>query len=119
MVTLEAMTGQAWSCETVKDILSQDLWIKDLIVFPFDFFKRNSGERNGDDDDGKNRASVLLLEGILDLLPMGEKASKVIHVGFYFSLLSRSLELGLRSEQISKLQDQIALAYLWHKLKIF
>ncbi|XP_028097754.1 BTB/POZ domain-containing protein At5g48130 [Camellia sinensis] len=147
MVTLEAMTGQAWSCETVKDILSQDLWIKDLIALPFDFFKRvigslrrqgmkekymspiivfytnkwvlskktrqfweNSSERNGDDDDSKNRASVLLLEGILDLLPMGEKASKVIPVGFYFSLLSRSLELGLRSEKISKLQDQIALA---------
>lgn len=44
---------------------------------------------------------------------MGEKASKVIPVGFYFSLLSRSLQLGLTSESREKLQDQIAsLLYL-------
>ncbi|GFS29583.1 phototropic-responsive NPH3 family protein [Actinidia rufa] len=102
VVTLEAFAGQAWCCEKVKEILSQDLWIKDLIALPFGFFKRkthqfweNSGERNGENDE-KTKVSVIL-EGILELLPTGEKASKVIPAGFYFSLLSRSLEVGLRS----------------------
>ncbi|KAA8526585.1 hypothetical protein F0562_008212 [Nyssa sinensis] len=143
VVTLEALAGQAWSSERVKELVSQDLWIKDLIALPFGFFERiigslrrqgmkekyvspivvfytnkwvlskkthqfweNSGERNGANDTN-NKVSVIL-EGILDLLPMGEKASKVIPVGFYFSLLSRSLELGLKSDSTAKLQDQIA-----------
>ncbi|XP_057507800.1 BTB/POZ domain-containing protein At5g48130 [Actinidia eriantha] len=142
VVTLEALAGQAWCCEKVKEILSQDLWIKDLIALPFGFFKRvigslrrqgmkekyvspivvfyankwvlskktrqfweNSGERNGEND-GKIKVSVIL-EGILELLPTGEKACKVIPAGFYFSLLSRSLKVGLRSDSIAKLQNQI------------
>ncbi|XP_030928596.1 BTB/POZ domain-containing protein At5g48130 [Quercus lobata] len=140
VVTLEALASQAWSCETVKEMVSQDLWIKDLIALPFVFFKRiigslrrqgmkekyvspiivfytnkwvlskkthqfweNSAERIGDDDTNKKVAAIL--QGLIDLLPMGEKASRVIPVGFYFALLSRSLEVGLRSD---KLQDQIA-----------
>ncbi|KAL0001528.1 hypothetical protein SO802_015309 [Lithocarpus litseifolius] len=140
VVTLEALASQAWSCETVKEMVSQDLWIKDLIALPFVFFKRiigslrrqgmkekyvspiivfytnkwvlskkthqfweNSTERIGDDDTNKKVAAIL--QGLIDLLPMGEKASRVIPVGFYFALLSRFLEVGLRSD---KLQDQIA-----------
>ncbi|KAM3697035.1 hypothetical protein ACJW30_06G083600 [Castanea mollissima] len=140
VVTLEALASQAWSCETVKEMVSQDLWIKDLIALPFVFFKRiigslrrqgmkekyvspiivfytnkwvlskkthqfweNSTERIGDDDTNKKVAAIL--QGLIDLLPMGEKASRVIPVGFYFALLSRSLEVGLTSD---KLQDQIA-----------
>ncbi|KAF3617374.1 BTB/POZ domain-containing protein [Capsicum annuum] len=158
VVTLEALASQPWNNETVKEILNQDLWIKDLIALPFPFFKRiisslrrqgmkekyispiilfyankwtlsrkthqfwqnarkggedhNTDAENGDDNDTNEKVSKIL-QGILDLLPMGEKASKVIPVGFYFSLLSRSLQLGLRSESREKLQDQIAsLLYL-------
>ncbi|MCD7459599.1 hypothetical protein HAX54_041427 [Datura stramonium] len=154
VVTLEALASQPWNNETVKEILSQDLWIKDLIALPFPFFKRiisslrrqgmkekyvspivlfyankwvlsrkthqywqnakkESDDDNDDDNDDTNEKVTKILQGILDLLPMGEKASKVIPVGFYFSLLSRSLQLGLRSESREKLQDQIAsLLYL-------
>ncbi|KAK4577072.1 hypothetical protein RGQ29_027543 [Quercus rubra] len=140
VVTLEALASQTWSCETVKEMVSQELWIKDLIALQSVFFKRiigslrrqgmkekyvspiivfytnkwvlskkthqfweNSTERIGDDDTNKKVAAIL--QGLIDLLPMGEKASRVIPVGFYFALLSRSLEVGLRSD---KLQDQIA-----------
>ncbi|KAH7842741.1 hypothetical protein Vadar_008620 [Vaccinium darrowii] len=143
VVTLEALTSQAWSCETGREILNQDLWIKDLIALPFVFFKRvigslrrqgmkeknvspiivfyankwlvskktrqyweNSGERN-EDKDGKNK-DLLLLEGVLDLLPTGDKGGRMIPSGFSFALLSRSLELGLESERMAELEDQIA-----------
>ncbi|GLT94172.1 hypothetical protein SLE2022_119270 [Rubroshorea leprosula] len=60
---------------------------------------------------GENDTNIkfsVILQGILDILPMGEKASRAIPVGFYFALLSRSLEFGLRSDSMVKLQDQIA-----------
>ncbi|KAL6975622.1 hypothetical protein U1Q18_024415 [Sarracenia purpurea var. burkii] len=138
VITLDALAGRAWSTETVKEMLSHDLWIKDLIALPFGFFRRIIGSlrRQGmkekyvgpivvfyankwllskkttqfweNDGDSKTKASVIL-EGVLDLLPMAEKkASKAIPPGFYFSLLSRSLELGLGSERKSKLEDQIS-----------
>ncbi|XP_002533866.2 BTB/POZ domain-containing protein At5g48130 [Ricinus communis] len=143
VVTLEALAGQAWSRETAKEMVIQDLWIKDLIALPFGFFRRiigslrrqgmkekyvspvivfyankwvlsnktrqfweNSGDRLGNVD-ANNRVSTIL-QGILDLLPTREKARRVIPVGFYFALLSRSFEVGLRSESKTKLQDQIA-----------
>jgi hypothetical protein len=40
VITSEALASQAWNCETVKEIVSHDLWIKDLIVLPFVFFIR-------------------------------------------------------------------------------
>ncbi|KAK6918753.1 NPH3 domain [Dillenia turbinata] len=43
VATLETFVGQSWSCKTVKEIVSQDLWIKDLIALPFGFFKRIIG----------------------------------------------------------------------------
>nr|GMD38515.1 BTB/POZ domain-containing protein At5g48130 [Ipomoea batatas] len=133
IVTLEALAvamadEPAWSSQnqTLKQILRQDLWIKDLIALQFPFFKRviASLRRQGmkekyvspiilfyanewvisrAEDDTK-----MILKGIIDLLPMGEKASKLIPVGFYFSLLSRSLEAGLASDSREKLQHQIA-----------
>ncbi|WJZ99671.1 hypothetical protein VitviT2T_018093 [Vitis vinifera] len=146
VITVEALANQTWSSGTVKEIAIQDLWIKDLIALPFQFFKRiigslrrqgmkekyvspiivfyaskwvlskktrqfweNSGGKNKDkdkDNDINNKVSIIL-QGVLDLLPMGEKASRVIPVGFYFALLSRSLEVGLRSDNKVKLQDQI------------
>ena len=72
-------------------------------------FWENSGEKNKDRDndiDINNKVSVIL-QGVLNLLPMGEKASRLIPVGFYFALLSRSLEVGLRNDCKIKLQDQI------------
>ncbi|XP_016478620.1 BTB/POZ domain-containing protein At5g48130-like [Nicotiana tabacum] len=158
VVTLEALASQHWSDEKVKEILSQDLWIKDLIALPFPFFKRiisslrrqgmkekyvspivlfyankwvlsekkhqfwqnaskesevdNNADDNNNNNDTNEKVSKIL-QGILELLRMGEKASKVIPVGFYFCLLSRSLQLGLRIESREKLQDQIAsLLYL-------
>nr|GMD30135.1 BTB/POZ domain-containing protein At5g48130 [Ipomoea batatas] len=133
IVTLEALAvamadEPAWSSQnqTLKQILRQDLWIKDLIALQFPFFKRviaslrrqgmkekyvspiilfyaNEWAISRAEDDTK-----MILKGILDLLPMGEKASKLIPVGFYFSLLSRSLEAGLASDSREKLQHQIA-----------
>lgn len=142
VVTLEELASQAWSCGIMKDVVSQDLWMKDLIALPFDFFKRvtgslrrqgmkekyvspiivfyankwvlskktlqfweSSSEKSGDDD--MNSRTSVILQGIIDLLPMGDKASKVIPVGFYFALLSRSLEFGLRTDSEAKLQAQI------------
>ena len=43
VVTLDTLASQAWSCVTLKEIVSQDLWIKDLIALPFGFFKRIIG----------------------------------------------------------------------------
>ncbi|KAH7511140.1 hypothetical protein JRO89_XSUnG0221000 [Xanthoceras sorbifolium] len=143
VVTLEALVGQAWCCERVKGILSQDLWIKDLIALPFGFFRRiigslrrqgmkekyvnpiivfyankwvlstktrqfweNSNEKIGKND--TNNEASEILKGILDLLPLKEKASRAIPVGFYFALLTRSLEVGLRNDIRAKLQEQIA-----------
>lgn len=139
VLTLEALSTRNWSCEIGREIMSQDLWIKDLIALPFGFFKRiigslrrqgmkekylspiivfyankwvlskktlqfweNSGQKTGDD----HKVSVIL-QGVLDLLPMGEKSSRSIPVGFYFAILSRSLELGLRIDSRAKLQEQI------------
>ncbi|OVA15116.1 BTB/POZ-like [Macleaya cordata] len=142
VVTLETMAGRAWSCETVKEIAAQDLWIKDLIALPFRFFERiirslrrqgmkekyvspiivfyankwvlskkthqfwESTERSRGDD-ANNKVSIIL-QGILELTPTGEKASRIVPVGFYFALLARALELGLSSDRKAKLQDQIA-----------
>ncbi|XP_061361176.1 BTB/POZ domain-containing protein At5g48130 [Gastrolobium bilobum] len=142
VVTLEELASQAWSCEIMKDVVSQDLWMKDLIALPFEFFKRVIGSlrRQGmkekyvspiivfyankwvlskktfhfresswekiEEDDMNGKASVIL-QGVIDLLPRGDKARKVLPVGFYFALLSRSLEFGLRTNSKAKLQDQI------------
>lgn len=129
VITLEALACRPWSDQTVKNVVSQDLWIKDLIALPLVFFKRVIGSlrRQGmkekyvspivlfyadkwvlsknevitdDEDSIKN-----LLQGVIDLLPMG---SKVIHVGFCFTLLSTCVELRMRNECVRKLQNQIA-----------
>ena len=144
VTTLQAtLTGPSWSCELVKEMASRDLWIKDLIALPFEFFKRIIGSlrrqgmkekyvsplvvfyankwvlskkthkfwENTDEkdrtDDVNNRVSEIL-QGILELLPMGEKASRVIPAAFYFSLLSRSMSLNLSDESRIRLQDQVA-----------
>ncbi|KAE8730496.1 putative serine/threonine-protein kinase WNK11-like [Hibiscus syriacus] len=69
-------------------------------------FWENSCEET-DDCDSDNKGSAIL-QGILELLPIGEKTGRSIPVGFYFAMLSRSLEFGLTSERLVKLQDQIA-----------
>ncbi|KAI4383219.1 hypothetical protein MLD38_009085 [Melastoma candidum] len=51
---------------------------------------------------------LTILQGLMHLLPMGEKAGRMIPVGFYLALLSRCMEFGLQSEVVGKLQDQIA-----------
>lgn len=140
-VTLEALANQQqpWNSETVKEMVKQDLWIKDIIALPFTFFKRIIGSlrRQGmkekyvspiilfyankwiistktsqfcrdEHDIGNYKSEVSdILQGVVDMLPIGEKASKVIPVGFYFSLLSRSLELSLREDSMEKLHQQI------------
>lgn len=64
---------------------------------------------NDNDDGGAESTKVsMTLKGIIHLLPVGDKASRVIPVWFYFSLLKRSLEHRLTSEEKSKLQNQIA-----------
>jgi len=142
VVKVEELASKDWSCEIVKDVVSLDLWMRDLIALPFDFFKRVIGslrkqgmkekyvspiiafyankwvlskktrqflESSCDKvgEGGMNSKASVILQGVVDLLPVGDKARKVIPVGFYFALLSRSLELGLRIESKAKLQDQI------------
>ncbi|KAM1373460.1 hypothetical protein ACFX2I_024157 [Malus domestica] len=151
VLTLEALSTRNWSCEMGREILSQDLWIKDLIALPFGFFKRiigslrrqgmkekylspiivfyankwvlstktlqfweNSGQRSGDD----HKVSVVL-QGVLDLLPMGDKASRSIPVGFYFAILSRSLEVGMRIDSRVKLEGQIVSLLHFAQLEDF
>ncbi|KAK1353700.1 BTB/POZ domain-containing protein [Heracleum sosnowskyi] len=127
VVTLEALASQAWSLQIVEEIV--DVWIKDLIALPFRFFERiikslrrqgmrekyvapiilfyankwvlsikpcNFCESSGD----TNSQSLDILQGVVNLLPISENASKIIPVGFYFSLLSKCLELGLTSGTI-------------------
>lgn len=128
VVTLEALSTQRWTSEMVQETLTQDVWIKDLIALPFGFFKRVIGSlrRQGMkekyvspvvlfyanlvlfDENGTKEDATVLLKGILDLLQMGEKSSRVIPVGFYFSLLSESLKLKLDKEYNLKLQNQIS-----------
>ncbi|XP_072977260.1 BTB/POZ domain-containing protein At5g48130 [Typha angustifolia] len=143
VISLQALAGRAWNSEIVKEIAGLDLWIKDLIALPFEFFKRiivslrrqgmkekyvspiilfyankwvlskkthkfweNVAEQNGADD--ANSKVSAILQGILELLPAGEKASPVVPVAFYFALLSRSLTLQLSEESRGKLHHQVA-----------
>ncbi|GMG98746.1 hypothetical protein Nepgr_000586 [Nepenthes gracilis] len=143
VMTFEALATRPWCCEMVKEIVSRDPWIKDLIALPFGFFKRIIGSlrRQGmkekyvspiivfyankrviskktnqfseclcqDNMDLNTGNRVLeIMVGILDLLPTGEKAVRVIDVSFYFSLLARALELGLKSKSRARLEQQIA-----------
>lgn len=135
VVTLEALASQAWSHQIVEEIV--DFWIKDLIALPLKFFERiiNSLRRQGmrekyvapiilfyankwvlsvktcnfcESSNDTNGQSLDILQGVVNLLPIGENASKIIPVGFYFSLLSKCLELGLTSDTIiAKLKDLI------------
>ncbi|OAY71246.1 BTB/POZ domain-containing protein, partial [Ananas comosus] len=43
VISVQALSGRAWNSEKVKQITGQDLWIKDLIALPFEFFKRIIG----------------------------------------------------------------------------
>lgn len=144
--SLELLDTQPWSSQVLnlKQIISQQLWIKDLIALPFGFFKRVVGslrrqgmkekyvgpiivfyankwvlskktrqfweclcDDNGDDNSTENDTESETLQGILDLLPNGEKGSRVIPVGFYFALLGRSFDLGGTSEGRARLQEKI------------
>ncbi|XP_074269425.1 BTB/POZ domain-containing protein At5g48130 [Silene latifolia] len=145
IASLDTLSTHPWSCDIVKEIVSQDLWIKDLIALKFGFFKRiiSSLRRQGmrerfvspiivfyankwvlskktrqfweclcdkESDNNVNDSSdqvMEILQGILDLLLIGEKGSRVIPVGFYFALLARSLELGGLNDGRLKLQEQI------------
>ena len=76
-------------------------------------------DQNGDDSNNNDRSESMaeLLQGILDLLPKGEKARRVIPVGFYLAMLGRILELGGGTSDTAKarLQDKIvALLPLAH-----
>lgn len=150
VAALQVLAGRNWSCETVKEMAGQDLWVKDLIALPFEFFKRIIGSlrrqgmkekyvspiivfyankwvlsrkthnfwENTDKQSGNNDANdkvSAILEGVLQLLPTGENASRVIPAEFYFSLLSRSMTLRLSNESRTRLQDQVAsLLHLAH-----
>ncbi|KAJ0960642.1 hypothetical protein J5N97_001470 [Dioscorea zingiberensis] len=123
ITTLEALAG--WNCEKVKEIAGQDLWIKDLMALPFEFFKRIVGvyekarhEGEVSEEDGSDNADSkvsVILQGIIELLPDGEKACRLVPVAFYFALLSRSLALCLSINSTMKLEDQVAsLLHLAH-----
>lgn len=121
-MALEAQSDTAQDCssEATTMTTTNELWIKDLIALPFEFFKRviRSLRRQGMkeryiapiivfyankwviskktkqfwDDNNEEDAGLRvssLLRGVLDLV----RPSRHIPVGFYFALLSRSLEL--------------------------
>lgn len=69
-------------------------------------FWESTSEKDGADD--ANHKVSVILQGILELLLMGEKASRVISVAFYFALLSRSISLSLSNDSRMKLQDHVA-----------
>lgn len=141
-LSMQGLTGRNWSCEIVKEIAGQDLWIKDLIALPFEFFKQIIGslrrqgmrekyvgpivmfyankwvlsrkthkfweetrEENGIED--ANTKVSMIFEGIIDLLPVEEKAGIAIPVAFYFALLLRSLSLKLSEDSKNKLHEKI------------
>ncbi|KAJ4762764.1 BTB/POZ domain-containing protein [Rhynchospora pubera] len=141
-LSMQGLTGRNWNCEIVKEIAGQDLWIKDLIALPFEFFKQIIGslrrqgmrekyvgpvvmfyankwvlskkthkfweetsEENGIED--ANTKVITILEGIIDLLPLEEKAGTAIPVAFYFALLLRSLSLNIREDSKIKLHEKL------------
>ncbi|KAM1240212.1 hypothetical protein ACFX2J_045557 [Malus domestica] len=77
-------------------------------------FWENSGQRIGYD----HKVSVIL-QGVLDLLPMGDKANRSIPVGFYLAILSRSLKICLRINTRVKLQGQIVSLLHFAQLEDF
>nr|CAD1832509.1 unnamed protein product [Ananas comosus var. bracteatus] len=113
VISVQVLSGRAWNSEKVKQITGQDLWIKDLIALPFEFFKRIIGSlrRQGMKENGAEEANnkvSAILEGLLELFPAEEKADGVIPVSFYFALLARSLSLKLSEKSREKLEHQVA-----------
>lgn len=111
-----------WSETTVRDMMSRDAWIGDVVALPLPFFKKviASLRRQGMKEKyispiillyahkwvlSGSRENRHLLQGVLDLV--GGSSSRVIPVGFYMSLLAASVEAGLRKESLEKLQNQI------------
>lgn len=142
LLSLQVMVGRVWNCEKAKEIAGQDLWVKELIALPFEFFKRiirslrnqgmeekyvsplivlyankwvlskkthkyleNTDENNGVDVTEKVSA---FLQGLLELLPLGDKTNKLIPVSFYFAMLSRSVNLGLDGQSRIRLEEEVA-----------
>ncbi|KAG0487249.1 hypothetical protein HPP92_009344 [Vanilla planifolia] len=118
--------GRPWSREAAKD-----QWVKDLIALPFEFFRsiieslRRQGMEekyvsplvvfyankwvNSKKTDEHREEENTTLEGLLELLlTQGEKSRRVIPVGFFFAMLSKSLKLGLNEDSKRSLEEQIA-----------
>ncbi|XP_078156165.1 phototropic-responsive NPH3 family protein [Carex rostrata] len=141
-LSMQGLTGRNWNCEIVKERAGQDLWIKDLIALPFEFFKQIIGSlrRQGmrekyvdpiimfyankwvlskkthkfweetSDENGIEDANTkvsMIFEGIIDLLPVEEKAGMAIPVAFYFALLSRSLSLKLSKDSKIMIHEKV------------
>ncbi|KAM7277087.1 hypothetical protein ACFE04_018953 [Oxalis oulophora] len=146
VISLDSLATQPWSSEKVKEIVNQDLWIKDLIALPFEFFKRVIGSLRRQGMKEKYVSPIVvfyankwviskktrqfleeketdseILKGTLVLLPIGEKSSRVtIPVGFYFAMLSRSLEIGLTSDDFTvMLRNQIASSLQFARVEDF
>ncbi|XP_020590474.1 BTB/POZ domain-containing protein At5g48130 [Phalaenopsis equestris] len=69
------------------------------------YLEENADENNAIDVSEKVSS---ILQGLLELLPLGEKTSKVIPVGFYLAMLSRSVSLGLEGESTIRLEEEVA-----------
>ncbi|GER48277.1 phototropic-responsive NPH3 [Striga asiatica] len=128
VVTVEALTANTeWNAKDI--IISQDPWIGNLINLPLEFFKRVVGSLGmkekyvtpivllyadewvlSSHHHHEVNVGVLLLQVVLDLLPKATTAANkvVLPLGFYFSLLSKCIQLGLIYYQgAGKLQKQI------------
>lgn len=124
---LVTMTLQAWPWREsmVRDMMSRDAWIGDVVALPLLFFKRviASLRRQGMKEKYVSPIILLyahkrvlsgsaegdtnhLLQGVLDLVE--GSSSRVVPVGFYMSLLAASVKAGLRKESLEKLRNQIA-----------
>ncbi|ERM99642.1 BTB/POZ domain-containing protein At5g48130 [Amborella trichopoda] len=68
----------------------------------------------------ENSMITVILDGLIDLLPLGKKTGRVIPVGFLFSLLSKALNLDLSSGRKEKLKAQItSLLHFAQKEDVF
>ncbi|XP_057796714.1 BTB/POZ domain-containing protein At5g48130 isoform X2 [Salvia miltiorrhiza] len=96
-----------WSDAVVGDVMSRDVWMRDVVALPVAFFKRVIASLRRQGMKEKYVSTIILLyahryssssSALADLLP--ERGSRVIPVGFYLSLLAASG--GLRNESVEK-----------------
>ncbi|KAJ6329514.1 hypothetical protein OIU77_011064 [Salix suchowensis] len=99
VITLEALAGQAWSCEAVKEILSQELWIKGPHCSTIWILQKD----NRILEEARNERKICEPHHCFLCKQMGALQEDDTILGEL-----RSVGIGLRNDSRVKLQDQIA-----------